>query len=126
MKLNKKLLYYLFVLVFLILSGCFILVYKGQGAVWLRNSVGGAVYVAFWVVLFSFLLRKNRLKTTIVVLFMTFGLEFLQLVNTPVLTSLRSTLIGALLLGNSFNPVDFYYYIAGAILGYFMVWRIEK
>jgi len=126
MKMSKKILYYLFVLVLLVLFGGFILVYKGQGAAWLRNSVGGTVYVAFGVVLFTFFLRKHRLKTAIAVLLVTCGLEFLQLIKSPFLTGLRSTFIGAVLLGNSFNPEDFYYYSAGAILGYFIVRGIEK
>ena len=125
-KLKKKFLYYLFVLGLLVISGGFILVYTGPGSVWLRNSVGGLVYVAFWVVLFSMLLKKKPLKTTLVVLFATCGLEVLQLVKTPFLSSLRSTFAGAILLGNSFNPIDFYYYAAGAILGFLIVCGIEK
>jgi hypothetical protein len=105
--------------------------YRGPGANWVNNSLGGVFYEIFWcllILLIADILRKpDPLKKTgyyrepliaAAVLIMTCILEFLQLWHPPVLESLRSSFIGRTVLGTTFAWSDFPYYFLGTGIGW--------
>jgi hypothetical protein len=105
--------------------------YRGPGANWVNNSLGGVFYEIFWC-LITFLIadilkKPDPLKKTgyyretviaAIVLIITCMLEFLQLWHPPVLESLRSTFIGRTVLGTTFTWSDFPYYFLGTGIGW--------
>ena len=91
------------------------LAYRGPAADWVRNSLGGAFYVIFWCLVFSFLLPAVRTSRIVVwVLAATCCLEFLQAWHPAFLEFLRSFFVGRTILGSSFDWFDFPYYFIGA------------
>ena len=98
--------------------------YRGPGAHWVNDSLGGVFYVIFWCLVFSFRLPKVRPAwIALAVLAATCCLEFLQLWHPPFLEYLRSFFIGRTILGTYFDWSDFPYYFAGAGLGW---WWMRK
>jgi hypothetical protein len=100
--------------------------YKGPGFFWVNNSLGGVFYVTFWCLFFATVFRISgiaftRLKVSAWVLIITCVLEVLQLVKVSPLTEIRSTYLGAILIGNTFTPTDFIYYVIGAWLGWLLL-----
>ena len=96
--------------------------YSGIGSSWFNDSLAGLFYETFWC-LVVFLIRPG-LKPLLIaswVFAMTSLLELLQLWHPAFLQIVRSTFIGAALIGNSFNWLDFPYYLAGCILGVLMM-----
>ncbi|MBN2213867.1 MAG: DUF2809 domain-containing protein [Bacteroidales bacterium] len=92
--------------------------YSGIGSGWFNNSLAGLFYEIFWcLVVFIIHPRLNAFKIASGVFFITSVLEFLQLWHPPFLQMIRSTFIGSALIGNSFNWLDFPYYLAGCITG---------
>jgi Protein of unknown function (DUF2809) len=85
---------------------------------------GSVAYEIFWIFLVAFLYPKaSPLWTGIGVCLGTCVIEFLQLVQTPFLQSLRATVPGRLILGNTFMWSDFISYFFGSSLGSFsMAW----
>ena len=101
--------------------------YKGPGASWVNNSFDGAFYEIFWILLLSLFLprvRSSRLAGG--VLAGTCVLEFMQLWHPPLLESLRSHLLGALILGTTFDWMDFPYYFLGSAVGWFWLERVRR
>jgi hypothetical protein len=93
--------------------------YRGPGARWANDSLGGVFYVVFWCLVFSwFRPRWPPVRIAAIVLAATCGLEFLQLYHPPLLELLRSTFLGATILGTTFEWSDFPYYFLGAALGW--------
>ena len=91
--------------------------YEGLFAEWLNNSFSSIFYEAFWI--FLLILIRPRLPPGWVafwVFTVTCFLEFLQLWKPPFLQAIRATLLGRLLLGNTFVWWDFFYYILGCTL----------
>lgn len=91
--------------------------YQGVFAEWLNNSFSSIFYEAFWIFLVIFI--QPRLTPGWVafwVFIITSFLEFMQLWKPPFLQAIRATLIGRLLLGNTFVWWDFLYYILGCTL----------
>jgi hypothetical protein len=94
-------------------------VYYGPAYVWVHNSLGGVLYVIFWSLLFSFIfIRSAPWKIAGIVMLATCSLEFLQLWHPSFLETLRSTFIGAILLGNSFSWSDLAHYAIGFLLSW--------
>lgn len=94
--------------------------YSGYGQDWVRNSLGGVLYVIFWCLVVFFFL--HHLKPGIIaftVLTITCILEFLQLWHPAPLEYLRKIFIGQAVLGTTFTWSDFPYYFLGAGLGWF-------
>ena len=86
---------------------------------WLRDASGGVAYVIFWM--FAAVLVKPAsaaLQVSITVLALTCGIEFLQLWHPAWLEQIRRTLPGRLILGTTFDWLDFPPYLLGAILGW--------
>jgi hypothetical protein len=89
---------------------------------WLRNIAGNVAYETLWIALA--LAIQPRLKPHLVaigVCLVTFGLEFLQLVQHPALVTARATLPGRLILGNGFAWFDFPEYVIGSFIGWLIV-----
>ncbi|MFM2429620.1 MAG: hypothetical protein RLZZ511_833 [Cyanobacteriota bacterium] len=94
---------------------------------WLRNITGNIAYETLWIVLF--LTIQPRLKphsVAIGICLMTFGLEFLQLVQHPILVAARRTLPGRLILGNGFAWFDFPQYVLGSFVGWLIVLGVRR
>lgn len=101
--------------------------YTGPAQDWVNDSLGGLFYEIFWCLGFAFLFSKvNPVKIAIWVFAATCLLEFLQLFHWPILEIIRSHFIGRTILGNSFNWMDFPYYIAGSVIGFFWLMAIRK
>ncbi|NET44044.1 DUF2809 domain-containing protein [Okeania sp. SIO2B3] len=104
-------------LIFTVILGFATKFYEGLFSEWLNNSFSSIFYEAFWIFLVIFL--RPRLKPGLVafwVFIITCFLEFMQLWKAPFLQAIRATLIGRLLLGNTFVWWDFLYYILGCTL----------
>lgn len=100
--------------------------YTGAGSPWVNNSLAGLFYEIFWcLVVFLINPRLNALRIGSWVFIITSVLEFLQLWHPAFLQTIRSTFIGAALLGNSFTWLDFPYYLAGCILGVIMIYYLK-
>ncbi len=105
------------VLIVLIPIGILSKSYSGPAYVWVHNSFGGILYVLFWTLCLSIVLP--RIKSWIIasiVFLITCLVELLQLWHPHFLTVLRATLIGRILLGNSFSWLDIFHYAVGLML----------
>ncbi|MGD9110207.1 MAG: DUF2809 domain-containing protein, partial [Phycisphaerales bacterium] len=78
--------------------------YRGAAQYWIRFYVSGSVYVLMWSLLFFFFwpTKSNTIRIPAFVLLGTCLLEFLQLWKPGFLQQIRSTLIGAGILGTDF------------------------
>ena len=92
---------------------------KASGSRFLANLLAGSVYEVFFCLLaFSlFPTRRGAWRIAPIVFLVTCGLEFLQLVDTPPLASIRSTFIGRALIGSTFSWIDFPFYALGSMVG---------
>jgi hypothetical protein len=93
--------------------------YPIEGAAWVHDSVGGALYVAFFCL--AALVVWPRARAWVVaaaVLAATCGVEVLQLWHPAWLDAIRATRPGGLLLGSTFVWSDFPWYLIGAALGW--------
>ncbi len=92
--------------------------YSGVGAHWANNSLAGLFYEIFWcLVVFLVFPGLKAWRIGIWVFCITSVLELLQLWHPVFLQNVRNTFAGAALLGNSFNWMDYPYYLAGCMLG---------
>jgi hypothetical protein len=119
---SKKRLLTLLMIIILVPIGFFTKFYSGPAQNWISNSIGGLLYEVFWCLVLYFMFQKTRIVIIVLIVFVTTCfLEFLQLWHPPFLEYLRGNFIGRTILGNTFNWMDFPYYIAGSILGYFLL-----
>lgn len=101
--------------------------YEGPASDWVNNSLGGILYVVFWSLIFSIVLKGTRaIAIALGVFTVTCSLEFLQLWHPPFLESIRSTFLGATLLGNSFTWLDIIHYGIGALLSLGLIHLLLK
>jgi len=101
--------------------------YRGPFDEWLNNSFGGAIYEIFWMLFLVALFPKLRPAIAAISVFVaTSILEFLQLWHPAWLEAFRSTLLGRLLLGTTFNLWDFPYYVLGCFLGWLLLLALQK
>jgi hypothetical protein len=88
----------------------------------LRDGIGGAAYVIFFVVAFATNTpASSTARIALIVLAVTCALEFLQLWHPVWLEQIRRTLPGRALLGTTFGWTDFPPYFAGAVIGWALV-----
>ena len=87
---------------------------------WWRSSGGGIPYTFFFVTFFFALMPKRSLLGSVVGLAIAWSCtaEFLQLWQAKWLVELRSSPLGAALLGSSFTWSDLPPYFLGGGLGY--------
>ena len=92
------------------------------------NLYGAAVlYEVCWVLLLRLVVpRLAPVTCGTIVFIVTCALEFLQLWRLPALDAVRRTFLGAALLGTSFDPWDFVYYVAGSSLGVLLAIAIRR
>lgn len=107
--------------------GLMIKFYRGPGQAWFNNSFGGVPYEIFWILLVVFIWPQiSALWAAVAVCVVTCLLEFLQLWQPPFLQAIRATLIGRLVLGNTFQWSDFPYYFIGSFLGWAWVRAMQN
>lgn len=107
------------ILVALALIGVGTKFYRGRFELWFHNYAGGIVYEVFWIVLFGALLPRARAwRIAISVLVVTCALEVSQLWHPRLLEAIRSNFCGRALIGNGFDPWDFFYYVMGSGIGW--------
>ncbi len=123
MKLRLKIRIRIFIIILLItILGFGSKMYSGVYSDWFNNSLAGLFYETFWcLVVFFINPRLKANKIALWIFFFTSVLEFLQLWHPPFLQTIRSTFIGAALIGTSFNWLDFIYYLAGCTLGFILM-----
>jgi hypothetical protein len=92
---------------------------QGLGLPWLHDLLGSVAYEIFWILLVAFLYPQAApLGVAIAIFLVTCGVEFLQLWQPPFLQAVRSTLVGRLVLGNTFIWSDFIAYFVGSFAGW--------
>ena len=102
-------------------------IYNGYGAKWLNNSFGGFLYEVFWCLVISLILVKCKSwKIAIFVFVSTSILEFLQLWHPIFLEIVRNSFIGRTIVGTTFVPSDFIYYIFGSFFGWILLKKIKN
>ncbi|MEQ9486808.1 ribosomal maturation YjgA family protein [Coleofasciculus sp. F4-SAH-05] len=88
---------------------------------WLNDRLGSFAYEIFWILLVGlFFPKASPLWTAVGVFLVTCLLEVLQLWQPPFLQAIRATLLGRVILGNTFTWSDFPAYFIGSFLGW--VW----
>ena len=94
--------------------------YPGPLRGWVNDSLGGVAYEIFWcLVLFAIWPRRSAINPIVIgVLVVTCLLEALQLVDHPVLASIRGNFLGRTLIGTTFVWSDIIYYVIGCALGW--------
>ena len=86
---------------------------------WAHRYGAAILYEVFWILLLRLLLPRLRPGTAAIgVCIATCILETLQLWQPPWLEAIRRTFAGGVLLGTTFDPHDFLYYVLGSALGY--------
>lgn len=92
--------------------------YAGPASAWVHAHAGGVLYVMFWTVAVVLVAPRLSAETAAGgVLFVTCGLEFLQLWHPSALQTVRQTFIGHALIGSTFGWWDLLHYGLGALLG---------
>jgi hypothetical protein len=66
--------------------------------------------------------RTSTMRIGLAAVCFAWSVEFLQLYHAPWIDAIRSTLIGRLVLGTSFNMPDLIAYVMGIALGAFAEW----
>ena len=96
--------------------------FYGPAPLMLQDMAGGTAYVLFWILILT-ALKPNfaALRLTALVLLTTCVLEVLQLWHPAWLEAIRRTLPGRLLLGTTFEWLDFPPYFAGASAGWILL-----
>jgi hypothetical protein len=125
--LSKQRFLILLLLIVVVPIGFFTKFYDGPAKVWVNDSLGGLLYEIFWSLVIYFFFPKNKPIVVAVSVFMiTCLLEILQLWHPVFLEFIRDNFIGRTILGNSFNWLDFPYYLIGSAMGYFLLKMISK
>ncbi len=94
--------------------------YPGPGHQWLNDSAAGIAYVVFWcLALFAIWPRRAAIVPIVfTVCAATAFLEYLQHVDPAWLRPARSTWLGRILLGTTFDRSDLLYYAIGGVIGW--------
>ena len=94
--------------------------YAGAGHKWFNDYGGGLLYEIFWCLIVFFFVphRKYITPITLWVLIITCILETLQLWHPPLLEQIRSTFLGAALIGTTFVWLDFPHYLLGCAIAW--------
>lgn len=89
---------------------------------WIRDTLGSIAYQILLMLLVAFFLPKAApVWVAIWVCFASCVIEFLQLLQSPLLQAIRATLPGRLILGNTFTWSDFPFYFIGSFLGWLVM-----
>jgi hypothetical protein len=102
---------------------------------WLGGALGrwcllygaAVLYEVFWVLVLCMIWpRMAPWRSAAVVFAATCALEYFQLVHTPWLHEIRRTYIGAALLGNGFDWMDFPHYAIGSAAGALLAYGLRQ
>lgn len=94
---------------------------------WLSNNGGDALWALMVFLGLGFLLpRASTLANALSALAFAWVVEFSQLYHAPWLDTLRSTIPGKLVLGNTFNWPDLPAYAVGIALGAWAEWLLRR
>lgn len=94
---------------------------------WFRNVWGNVAYETLLIVLLLLLFPKLKpIAAAITVCLISFGLEFLQLSQDPILVAARSNRLGRLILGNGFTWEDFPLYVLGSLIGWGYATQLKR
>ncbi|MBF2066961.1 MAG: DUF2809 domain-containing protein [Calothrix sp. C42_A2020_038] len=114
-------------IIFIVPLGYIVRFSQGFGLEWLYDFFGSVAYEIFWILLVVFIHPKaSPTLTAIGVFIATCAIEFLQLWKPPFLEALRMTLLGRLVLGNTFIWTDFISYFVGSFAGWLWVRWLGK
>lgn len=102
--------------------------YAGPGSFWFNAHGAGVLYEVFWCLcaFFFFPKRRNISVIAATVFIITCILETMQLWHPPLLETIRSRAVGAWLIGNCFDWLDFPHYIIGCGLGWAVMRVIDR
>jgi hypothetical protein len=115
------------ILVLLIPIGLYTKIYTGMGHQFVGNSLGGIIYVIFFIMLASLLFPSAPpIKLSFIVLCITCLLELSQLIQNDILNRLRTRFIFRALFGSVFNTSDFLFYVFGALLALGILLVLKK
>ncbi len=102
-------------------------VYTGDYQLLINNHLGGVFYVLFGSLAFSVLFPKMKMYLPVVLATsITCLLEFVQGFQFSFMMELTRFKLFAYLFGNSYNPADFLYYGAGALIALLVIWFIHE
>ncbi|ADU29449.1 DUF2809 domain-containing protein [Evansella cellulosilytica] len=105
---------YIVLVVFTMLLGLASRKYSDLLTLFLAENAGDALWAMMIYFGFRFLLVKKSLITAILLsLLFCFGIEFSQLYQAEWINEIRSTVLGALILGKGFLIVDLFRYATG-------------
>ena len=91
---------------------------------WLSNNGGDALWALVVFLGFGFLFpRAPTSRVALLSLSFAWGIEFFQLYQAPWINSLRATIPGKLVLGNTFHWSDLIAYTMGIAMGTLWEWR---
>jgi hypothetical protein len=114
-------------LVFIIAAGVLLKHHVGTHQTWYYNASGGILYELFWCLAVRLFFQKAGSAGIAVAVFaLTCLLELLQTWHPPFLEEARSGYVGRVLLGTTFNPVDFFWYAVGSLLGWGLLAWIKR
>ncbi|MFN2128433.1 MAG: DUF2809 domain-containing protein [Anaerolineales bacterium] len=94
---------------------------------WISDHLAGLFYEVFWI-LFLFLFFSAKIRITHIPIFVfifTLVIEFVQLWHPFFLEIIRQTWPGKIILGTTFSPWDFPFYIIGCFLGWQLILKLE-
>jgi len=102
--------------------------YAGPGHKWFNDYGAGLLYEVFWCLVVFFFIphRKYITRIALWVFVITCILETLQLWHPPFLQMIRSTFLGAALIGTTFIWLDFPHYILGCLLAWLWLSALSK
>lgn len=119
---NRGLLLRIILMSLVLITALYTKEYKGMHQLIINNHVGGVMYVLFGSLLFSILFPGIKYYWhTAIAFFLTSVLEFIQYFQFPFMIQITRVKAFAYLFGVSFNPVDFIYYLGGALLSAFVL-----
>ena len=102
--------------------------YRGPSDNWFWYYIPDVFYVIFWSLIFFFIWpgKTSVVRIPVIVFILTCILEFLQLYKPDFLEKIRSSLIGAALIGRDFVWLQFPYYILGTALSVVLLSILAK
>lgn len=94
---------------------------------WFRNISGNIAYEMLLIFLLLLIFPKVKpIVAAMIICLISFGLEFLQLSQDPILVAARSNTLGRLILGNGFTWDDFPLYVLGSAIGYVCATQLKR
>ena len=121
-----------FVLVIILLTpiGFYTKFYQGAGEKWVHLYAGDILYPIWWYFLLLVIVPRFN-PYFLAALNLTFDIlgEFSQLIDTPLLESIRANFIGRTVIGSGFDSDDFIYYFIGnalALIAYLILVKLLR